>query len=267
MSEVDDLEEDSRKGVQSVEIASRFLDVLADHPDSMMLKNLAAGVGISTSRAHSYLVSLIRAGLVEQDPVNGRYGLGHKARKIGLSALSRLDVNRVASDAVSALRAETLLTVSLCVWSERGPMVVRWERGEQPLTLNVNIGSTLPLLTTAVGQVFLAYLPAQQTKRLALSELKALSDLKSEIQLRSESDVREVVARVRRDGFGRMDGGLLADVSAVGAGIFDNDGKLVAAIGLLGPSVRSARRASQSPIKELLAATKAASMNLGAVDL
>ncbi|MGV8893372.1 MAG: helix-turn-helix domain-containing protein [Burkholderiaceae bacterium] len=43
---------------------------------SMMFKNIAAAAGMSASKARRYLVSLIRAGLVEQDSMTSRYNLG-----------------------------------------------------------------------------------------------------------------------------------------------------------------------------------------------
>ena len=85
----DDL--DSKHGVQSLEIGMGILRAMMDGQRSMMLKDIAAAADMPASKAHRYLVSLIRAGLVEQDPMSSRYDLGPLALNLGLVALDRLD--------------------------------------------------------------------------------------------------------------------------------------------------------------------------------
>lgn len=78
----------SQRAVQSVEVGGRLLLALADSGSSLSLKDLAAKAGMTPSRAHPYLVSYGRLGLVEQDSV-GRYDLGPAALRVGLASLSR----------------------------------------------------------------------------------------------------------------------------------------------------------------------------------
>ena len=69
---------------------------------------------------------------------------------------------------------KTGLTVAIAVWNDQGPVIVRWQRGIDPLPVNVTIGSTVPVLTTALGRVFLAYLPAEMTQSAVARELAGL---------------------------------------------------------------------------------------------
>ena len=71
-------------GVQSLEIGIGVLKVLMESGASLMLKEIAAAADMPSSKAHRYLVSLIRAGLVEQDPQNSKYDLGPLAIPLGL---------------------------------------------------------------------------------------------------------------------------------------------------------------------------------------
>ena len=91
-----------RAGVQSVEVAARLLDVLAAASGALTLKDLAAKAQMSASKAHRYLVSLARTGLVEQD-ATGRYDLGIRALSVGLAALGRIDAVRIATDELERL--------------------------------------------------------------------------------------------------------------------------------------------------------------------
>ena len=76
-----------RAGIQSVEVGFALLEGLTRSRGPLMLKDVAASAGMSAAKAHRYLVSFQRLGLVEQDPVSGHYGLGPAALQIGLACL------------------------------------------------------------------------------------------------------------------------------------------------------------------------------------
>src|SRR5690349_12895735 len=113
-------------GVQSVEVAMHLLATLAELGGEKGLNALAAAAGMPPAKAHRYLVSLTRAGFVEQDPATGRYALGGQAVWVGLVALGRGDIVQAASAAIAALRDEIDETVLLAVWGTHGPTIVRW---------------------------------------------------------------------------------------------------------------------------------------------
>ena len=56
-----------QRGIQSVEVGGQLLRALADGDGPMMLRDLARNAGMSAAKAHPYLVSFMRIGLVEQD--------------------------------------------------------------------------------------------------------------------------------------------------------------------------------------------------------
>jgi DNA-binding IclR family transcriptional regulator len=161
---------EARRGIQSVETGFSVLAALAAGGGPQGLTVIAGRAGISPSQAHRYLRSLIGTGMAVQD-ASGRYDLGPAAIAIGLAALSRLDVFARADAAMLQFTAETGRTALLSVWSERGPVVVRWFPGRPALHGSIGIGSILPLLHSAAGQVFLAYLPeAEQSDAVAAAQ-------------------------------------------------------------------------------------------------
>ena len=103
-----------QQGVQSVEIGMRVLKALAAMPADASLKRIAEASGMGASTAHRYLVSLGRAGLVEQNPVSGYYGLGIEALEIGLTALGRIDAVKIGTAALTQLRSEVDASVRRC---------------------------------------------------------------------------------------------------------------------------------------------------------
>src|ERR1700733_16306068 len=81
----------SQQGVQSIEVGGRILQALARAPRPQMLRDLAAAAGMPAAKAHRYLVSFARMGLVEQQADTGLYDLGSFALELGLGALARLE--------------------------------------------------------------------------------------------------------------------------------------------------------------------------------
>src|SRR5438105_10467113 len=78
--------EKERRGIQSVEIGCQLLAVLGRHVAPMALKDLAKAAGMSTGKAHPYLVTFLKVGFVTQD-ASGSYELGPLALQLGLARL------------------------------------------------------------------------------------------------------------------------------------------------------------------------------------
>lgn len=88
---------DGKHGVQSLEVGMSILRAMATGRRSMMLKEIAEAAGMPPSKAHRYLVSLIRSGLVEQDRLTSRYDLGPFALNLGLAHKSAHPVDLAQS--------------------------------------------------------------------------------------------------------------------------------------------------------------------------
>jgi DNA-binding IclR family transcriptional regulator len=148
-------------GIRSIETAARLLRTLAAAEAPLRLSDIAQRAGMTPSKARGYLVSLVRAGLVGQDKATSLYDLGSAALELGLAALTRLDMQKLARAAMTELAAATGETVILCVWSGRGPVVVDKIEGRRDNVYEVRIGSVVPLLQTVTGRVFMAFLPPE----------------------------------------------------------------------------------------------------------
>ncbi|MEP7330027.1 MAG: helix-turn-helix domain-containing protein, partial [Betaproteobacteria bacterium] len=63
----------AQRGIQSIEVGGALLRALVDADTPLPLRELAQRAGMSSARAHPYVVSFGKLGLVEQDPVTGHY--------------------------------------------------------------------------------------------------------------------------------------------------------------------------------------------------
>ena len=236
-----------RAGIQSVEVGFTLLQALAASSGPLMLRDLAAAAGMSAAKAHRYLVSFQRLALVIQDAATTRYDLGPAALKLGLASLSRLDAVKLARQRLTPLMEQVGQTLALAVWGNQGPTIVHWEESGQAITVNLRLGDVMPLLSSATGLCFSAFMasrPSMQAvhrdaphQRLAL----LLKDELAQAQKTGRGDLPASMAEVnaqlkevRKQGLARAVNTLFPGVGGFCAPVFDADGHLVLGMVALG---------------------------------
>lgn len=222
-----DSEDKSQRAVQSVEVGGRLLLCLADSAAALSLKELAARAGLTPSRAHPYLVSYARLGLIAQDEA-GHYDLGPAALRMGLAGLQRLEPLRVAEPALRALAAQTGHAVALAVWGNFGPTVVRLIESSQPLHVSLRLGSVLSVFDTATGRAFAAQLPTERLRQALAGPLG--EPLGKAAWKRREPELRSIAQETRQRGLSRAVGSPIPGVNAFSAPVFDLQGQVVLVI-------------------------------------
>ncbi len=226
--------EKTRAGIQSVEVGFALLDALARAAGPLMLRDLAATAGMSAAKAHRYLVSFQRLGLVVQDATTTLYDLGPAALKLGLASLSRLDAVKLARERIGALMRQIGHTLALAVWGNHGPTIVHWEESPRAVTVNLRLGDVMPLLSSATGRCFAAHL-AQEAMAPMLAEELAQAQKSGRTDLpRSQRELTQLLDDVRQRGLARVENTLLPGVVGFCAPVFDFDGHMVLGIVALG---------------------------------
>ncbi|MFI8787929.1 IclR family transcriptional regulator [Streptomyces sp. NPDC055105] len=246
-----------RQGIQSVETAMRVLLALESGGGALSLSAIAQASGMQPSKVHRYLVSLGRIGLTSQDPASGLYDFGATMRRMGAEALRRTNEVAVASGHAMQLRDRTGHSVNLAVWGDRGPIVVSWAYGTRPLPLTVRVGATLPLLSSSVGQIFLAYLPESLTAEVLGEELRGK---------RAEWTSERVAARraeIREHGHAVTYSGVIPGIISVAAPVFAANDPLPLAISVVLPEGAGTPEHLAEVAGELRDAVTAASDELG----
>ncbi|WP_307008156.1 IclR family transcriptional regulator [Agrobacterium tumefaciens] len=203
--------------IQSVSIAARFLNLLARSDTALALGELAKRAGTGRSTAHRYMQSLVREGLVTQDPASGSYDLGPAALGIGISALRRINPVETAGCQMKALAAQIDASCGVAIWTERGPTVVRWARSASFSISTVALGDVLPLDNSACGLVFQSYLPSER--------IAAVRKLQPAAFRGSRPDAR-VLETIREVGGAELNEHLFSALTGKAAPVFDAQGEL-----------------------------------------
>ena len=226
----------ARGGIQALDAALSVLEALAAYGGSAGVTDLARSTGMPASKAHRYLASFVHAGLVVQSGRSGRYSLGPFAAQLGLAALSRNDFVNRAADGLEELCLQSGMTALLTVWGNQGATVVRWQRAPSPVVTSFGLGSTLPLLNSASGRIFLAFLPRRLTEKAVEAELHQARAAKvtwPDLDATPES-IEHLIETVRREKIALVDGRFIPGLRALGAPILNWQGEAEAAITLIG---------------------------------
>lgn len=214
-----------QRGIQSIEVGGQLLLALAGHGRPMALKDLAAAAGMGAAKAHPYLVSFGKLGLIVQEAASGHYGLGPLAMQLGLISLQQFDPLRLATARLPALARELGQTVGITVWGEQGPTVVRTEEAPSPVHVTMRHGAVMSLAGTASGRLFAAHLPRAAVRAVWRAETgRASWDAAFEAEL----------AAVRAAGVSHVVDKAVPGVSGLAAPVFDGTGQLVLALTAIG---------------------------------
>jgi DNA-binding IclR family transcriptional regulator len=222
-----------RQGIQSIEVGATLLQALAKASGPRMLRDLAAAAGMPPAKAHRYLVSFGRMGLVSQQPETGLYDLGAFALDLGLSALARLEPLTVAAPALAELVMEIGQTVALAVWANQGPTIVRWLGADTPVAASLRVGSVMPLTRSATGGAFLAYLPRASTDKWVKREIS--EQARKALPPTTLEEVEQWIAATRRRGFASTSD-FIPGIGGMAAPVFDHTGSMALALIALGYS-------------------------------
>jgi len=237
----------AQRGIQSIEVGGQLLRALVHHGRPMALKDLAREADMTAAKAHPYMVSFGRLGLIEQDRASGHYLLGPLALQLGLISLQQADPVHIATPLIGQLAQQIGHTVALAVWGARGATIVRTAESPSPVHVNMRHGTVFSLTNTASGRVFAAYLDEDAVRSLLEEERQRQKQRKGgeptppagmpPVQpLPSWSDFERQLKEVRDHGISRSDGEVIEGVSAMAAPVFDHTGAIVLAVTAIGPA-------------------------------
>jgi flavin reductase (DIM6/NTAB) family NADH-FMN oxidoreductase RutF/DNA-binding IclR family transcriptional regulator len=182
--------------------------------------------------------------------------------------IARLTAVRLATRALVDLSDELDETLGLGVWGNMGPTMVRWEDSSHPISEHLRTGLVLPVLASATGLAFAAWLPRETTAPFIDVELAqgAAAEFFSDAgrlyerlaQIRGEGIVR----LASTDAFESVYG---TTISALSVPVFDQSGGMVLALTAIGTVDRLDVNESGRLVTRLRECAATLSRRLGAV--
>lgn len=216
--------------LQSLQRGLAVLDFLVESRAPVRTSDVAAHFDIDKANASRLLATLEAAGYAERSS-DRRYGIGAKLNgSAGTRQLEELIALRE--------RARSLLVALVEASGECAHMAVLvgdkvWYidkiSSPHPLRVDHPVGALAPLHCTALGKAYLAFGPRVAPKDLPRFTTGTIIERKA-----LEADLAEA----RRRGYAQDDEEFSPGVRCVATAIRDSKGRMVAAVGLSGPTAR-----------------------------
>ncbi|OGA55976.1 MAG: IclR family transcriptional regulator [Betaproteobacteria bacterium RIFCSPLOWO2_12_FULL_67_28] len=227
--------DEPRNPIQVIERMMKLLDLLAEHPEPLGLKQIAQYTGLHPSTAHRILAAMATDRLADRvEP--GSYRLGMRLLELGTLVRSRISVRENALPLMRELHAQTGETVNLSVRQDDEIVYVeRTSSGRSAMRIVHMIGARAPLHVTSSGKLFLLEEGFAKLRDYARRSGLAPHTRNS---LASLPALERDLERTQRQGWATDNEEAEIGVRCVAAGVRDDAGLLIAALSISAPADR-----------------------------
>jgi IclR family KDG regulon transcriptional repressor len=235
--------------VQAVANALEILEFLSTTTECGV-SDLARTLGCQKSTVFRLLSTLKETGYITQDGSSEKYSLSLKLFKIGSRVVNDLDLNKSALPIITRLAQTTSETVHLCALDN--DQLVYLQKIESTYSLKVTmmsrIGQGTPFYCTGVGKVLLAWQDSERIQAYLRSvNMESYTESTITDPLALASELQKV--RIAGIAYDREEHEL--GVRCIAAPIFNQQGMVIAALSVSGPTVRMTDKQMES-IRELV---------------
>lgn len=242
--------------VQVIERMFALMDVLASREEAISLKEISEKTGLHPSTTHRILNDLATGRFVDRSQP-GSYRLGMRLLELGNMVKSRLNVRDAALAPMRDLHKQIQQPVNLSV--RQGDEIIYVERAfseRSGMQVVRAIGGRAPLHLTSVGKLFLAN---DEPLRVRAYATRTGLNGHTKNSLTQLPALERELSKVRQYGVARDNEELELGVRCMAAGIYDDQGKLVAGLSISAP----AERLEESWLPKLQATAATISETLG----
>ncbi|MCX7264975.1 MAG: IclR family transcriptional regulator [Betaproteobacteria bacterium] len=221
--------------IQVIERLFSLMDVLALREDAISLKEISEKTGLHPSTAHRILNDLTIGRFVDR-PEPGSYRLGMRLLELGNLVKARLNVRDAALIPMRELHKQIQQPVNLSM--RQGDEIVYIERAfseRSGMQVVRAIGGRAPLHLTSVGKLFLSVDEPMKVRSYATRTGLSGHTRNSITQL---AVLERELSKVRQYGIARDNEELELGVRCIAAGIYDDQGKLLAGLSISAPADR-----------------------------
>lgn len=231
-----DPEDDQRNVVNSLAKGLRVLEAFTAERLELTLTEVARLARLDPGTAFRMLNTLVMLGYIGRVPEGRKFRLTLKVTDLGFHAIGGADLRETARPILRSLVGELSEAASLGVLD--GPDVVYIDRvraGLIRIGVDIRIGTTIPGYCSAIGQAILAYLPADELKRLLTLAPRSDSFPTKPMSI---EEIKRELADVREHDYALRDSYFGSGLRILAMPVLDIDGYPVAALSVAAPSGR-----------------------------
>ncbi|UCF09598.1 MAG: IclR family transcriptional regulator [Candidatus Bipolaricaulota bacterium] len=220
--------------LNTLEKGIAILDLLAEVGAPLGVAEIAERMGLPLSTAYRYVATLKQHQLLEQDPVAGSYRLG--TRLLDWSgAVARPGVRQVSLPRMVSLSRRCGETVILSALRQHEGICLEKVEGHHALRVSHELGAVFPLHAGTSGKTLLAYVDPEDQKEILQS---VGLERFTETTITDPELLRGELRRISAQGYAESDGEVLRGTYGIGAPIFSEAGRIIAALSVSAPRHR-----------------------------
>lgn len=201
---------------------------------SLSLKEITASLQLPASTCYNLVTTLESRGVIKKDTVTNLFSLGITLVKWGFKAHDDIDIRKVANVYLHRLVDTFDETATVTIFNRPSfeSVVIDVIEGNQILRTSPRIGAKYPVHATGGGKCFLSSLSQSEIEHFFQQHPTLNGALRSELQ------------KIKEAGYAVTINELGNNAASVGAGIYNNFGEMIAALGLSGPEDRMIEKMS-----------------------
>jgi DNA-binding IclR family transcriptional regulator len=245
--------------LHSLDRAVSVLEVLGESDVPLSLAEICQRMNLHKSTAHRSLMVLERSALIERTQEN-RFRLGLKLYELGNRAVEQIDLRVRVHPFFRRLSTQVGETVHLSVLQKTRVVYLDKVEPNRRVCMSSKIGTSNPVYCTAMGKAMLAFQPEDTTEQI-LAKIRFVRYTRK--TLCSREKLVKSLERVRRRGYAIDDEEIEIGVRCVGAPIFNEDHRAIAAVSISGPSSRITAQSVPGIAEHLLRCCRDISASLG----
>ncbi|MBE0490167.1 MAG: IclR family transcriptional regulator [Halomonas sp.] len=199
--------------------------------------DLSSRTGIPRPTVSRLTYTLTLLGYLQRNPDIEKYRLGAGVLALGYRYLANMGIRDLARPHLQRLADATDCNVSLGTADRTSMMYLETCHGSGPLIMRLEVGSRLPIATSAIGRAWLCGIPEKRRKQVMLE----LKEIHKGDWARIEAGIEKSLAEFREYGFCLSEGDWQPEVSAVALPLVLEGGAEVMALNCGGSSLRLTR--------------------------
>ncbi|MGX6444429.1 IclR family transcriptional regulator [Neobacillus sp. K501] len=211
--------------MQTIDRAMQVIKVLAgsDQKKWISISDLSKECDLPVSTMHRLLQSMIKHGLIQQDPNLKLYSMGNTWLEYGLQMYDTFDFVGLIRPEMEKLMHEVGESVYFSKpIGEEALVVERIDCPHNPIRIYDQLGLRIPMNIGAANKVMLAHMPEKETLKLVHTLVPS----------EEKDDFLQLLNRIRDEGYGESHGEKTNGTSSVAAPIFNHSNELIGALSI-----------------------------------
>ncbi|MFC3882224.1 IclR family transcriptional regulator [Bacillus songklensis] len=245
--------------LSSVHNAVRILQTFSLSETELGISELSVRLGLAKSTVFRLMKTLNECGLVEKNMETQKYHLGIAAFELGFTVYHSMELRRVALPILDKLAKSIRRVVRLGVYDKGGIVYLCKRIHDEDNGTISQIGDRVPSYCTAVGKMLLANQNEKEIERVIEGSLTAYTNK----TITSPRELKQQILDIKKRGYAVTMEELRNGISSVAVPVYNDMGKMIAAISVTGSKFNFYPNQIQQYVSEMRTCSRLITERLG----